>query len=59
MSPNYQREFSGIRLTDRQQELSNIYLLDYKQRFSNKRSQIASNQNDACPRHLAMLVTAC
>jgi hypothetical protein len=24
-----------------------------------KEAQIASNQNDACPRHLAMLVTSC
>jgi hypothetical protein len=24
-----------------------------------KEVQIASNQNDACPRHLAMLVTSC
>jgi hypothetical protein len=30
-----------------------------KQGFSNKKGQIASNQDDAWPRHLAMLVMSC
>jgi hypothetical protein len=59
MSPNHQREFSDIRSTDRQQEFSGTCLPDYKQQFSDKKSQITSNQNDACPHHLAMLVTSC
>jgi hypothetical protein len=59
MLPNCQCELSNIRLTDRQQCFSDICLPDYKQQCSNKRSQVASDQNDACPRHLVMLVMSC
>jgi hypothetical protein len=47
MTPNHQRKFSDIRLSDRQQEVSNICLPDHKQQFSNRRSKIANDQNDA------------
>ncbi len=59
MSPNHQHEFSNIRLSDCQQVFSNTWSPDYKQGFSDKQIQIASNQSDACPRHLTMLVTSC
>ncbi len=59
MLQNHQREFSNTRTSDSQWIFSDLCSPDYKHQFSNKRSQIASNQNDACPHHLAMLVTSC
>ena len=44
-------------MSDRQQVFSNTSLPDYND-LAMKEVQIASNQNDACPHHLAMLVTS-
>ncbi len=41
------REFSNNRSSDCQQEFSDICLLDHKQRFNDKRREIANDQNDA------------
>ncbi len=47
MSPNRQPESSDIRLSDRQQKFSVLCLPDHKQQFSDRRSEIANNRNDA------------
>jgi hypothetical protein len=60
MSPNCHRAFSNIGALDCQQIFSNTRSPDIaSNNLAIKEVQIASNQDEACPRHLAMLMMSC